>query len=121
MPENYKLARSEELRIKIEQWQRDREAVADSLIAVRDFNARLSSGRAVWSWPKIKAALTSKHHLLSILCESCGLITEIDLRVKPRDLEASIRIALRDAKCPRCNGHGRPRIVGLSSLPWRNG
>ena len=37
--------------------------------------------------------------------------------LKPRDSEASIRTALRDVQCPRCNGHGRPRIIALARHP----
>jgi len=37
--------------------------------------------------------------------------------MKPRDPEASVRAALRDVICPRCNGHGRPRIVALARQP----
>ena len=59
------------------------------------------------SGPKIAAALTSKHHWLVVVCDSCGTVVDLDLRVKPRDPEASIRIALRDVRCPRCNGYGR--------------
>ena len=70
--------------------------------------------KAVWFWPKIAAALTSKHHWLVIACDSCGTVVDLDLRVKPRDPEASIRVALRDVQCPRCNGHGRPSIIGLA-------
>src|SRR5262249_2778656 len=43
-----------------------------------------------WFWPKIAAALTSKHHWLIIACDSCGTVVDLDLRVKPRDPEASI-------------------------------
>jgi hypothetical protein len=42
---------------------------------------------AVWFWPKIAAALVSKHHWLVIACDSCGTVVDLDLRVKPRDLE----------------------------------
>jgi len=44
-----------------------------------------------------------------------------DGSVKPRDPEASIRIALKDVQCPRCNGYGRPRIIALARQPsiWR--
>jgi hypothetical protein len=35
----------------------------------------------------------------------------------PRDPEASIRLALRDVPCLRCNGQGRPRIAGLARHP----
>jgi hypothetical protein len=38
-------------------------------------------------------------------------VVDLDLRVKLRDPEASIRVALRDVRCPRCNGHGHPRRV----------
>jgi len=67
---------------------------------------------------KIAAALKSEHHWLVINCDSCEAITDLDLRVKSRDPEASIRVALRDVQCPRCNGHGRPRIIALAQHPW---
>src|SRR5262249_8320178 len=67
-----------------------------------------------WVWPKIAAALTSQHHWLIISCDSGGRVVDLDLRVKPREPEASIGIALRDVQCPRCNGHGRPRIIALA-------
>ena len=63
------------------------------------------------------AALTSKHRWLIVGCDSCGKVFDLDLRVKPRDPEASIRIALRDVQCPRCNGYGRPRIIALARHP----
>lgn len=42
----------------------------------------------------------------------------------PRDLgrggpPPSIRVVLRDVRCPRCNGHGRPRIVALAGRSRR--
>jgi hypothetical protein len=86
----------------------------NALATVRRFNATLSAKGYVWFWPKIAAALTSKHHWLVIVCDSCGTVIDLDLRVKPRDPEASIRVALRDVQCPRCNGHGRPRIIALA-------
>jgi Fe2+ or Zn2+ uptake regulation protein len=76
-----------------------------ALATVRRFNATLSAKGYVWFWPKIAAALTSKHHWLVIACDSCGTVVDLDLRVKPRDAEASIRVALRDVQCPRCIGH----------------
>ena len=44
-------------------------------------------------------------------------LVDLDLRVKPRDPEASVRVALRDGRCPRCNGYGRPRIIALARHP----
>jgi hypothetical protein len=84
---------------------------------VRRFNVILSAKVRTWFWPTVAAALVSKHHWLVIACDSCGTLVDLDLRVKPRDPEASIRVALRDVRCPRCNGHGRMRIVALARGP----
>jgi hypothetical protein len=92
------------------------EAQRGALATVRRFNAALSAKGDVWFWPKIAAALTSKHHWLIIACDSCGTVVDLDL-VKPRDPEASIRVALRDVQCPRCYGHARPRIIALARHP----
>jgi hypothetical protein len=108
-------ARNDEIRDNITKMRREWEAQRDALATVRRFNARLSAKGSVWFWPKIAAALTSKHHWLVITCDSCATVVDLDLRVKPRDPEASIRIALRDVQCPRCNGYGRPRIVAHPS------
>jgi hypothetical protein len=101
-------ARNDEIRNNVTRMHREWEAQRGALATVRRFNATLSAKGYVWFWPKINAALTSKHHWLIINCDSCGTVVDLDLSVKPRDPEASIRIALRDVQCPRCNGHGRP-------------
>jgi hypothetical protein len=44
-------------------------------------------------------------------------VVDLDLRVKPRDADASIRVALRDVRCSRCNGRGGPRILALALPP----
>jgi hypothetical protein len=62
-------------------------------------------------------AITAKHLWLVIACDSCETVLDLDLRVKPRDLDASIRVALRDVRCSRCNGYGRPWIVRLAQHP----
>src|SRR5215467_1461330 len=113
-------ARNDEVRDNITRMRREWEAQRGALATVRRFNATLSAKGYVWFWPKIAAALTSKHHWLTIVCDSCGTLVDLDLRVKPRDAEASIRVALRGVQCPRCNGYGRPRIIALarhSSIP----
>ena len=107
-------ARNDEIRDNVTRMRRDWAAQRQALATVRRFNAAF--GKA-WFWPKIAAALASKHHWLVINCDSCDTVVDLDLRVKPRDPEASIRVALRDVQCPRCNGHGRPRISGLSQHP----
>src|SRR5262245_40666229 len=93
------------------------EAQRGALATVRRFNAALSAKGYVWFWPKIAAALTSKHHWLIIACDSCDTVVDLDLRVKPRDPEASIRVALRDVQCPRCNGPAH-HCVGAASVDW---
>ena len=105
------------IRDNVTRMRREWEAQKNALATVRRFNATLSAKGYVWFWPKIAAALTSKHHWLVINCDSCGTVVDLDLRVKPRDPEASIRVALRDVQCPRCNGHGRPRIIALAGHP----
>ena len=48
-----------------------------------------------------------------IACDSCGTVMDLDLRVKPRDPEASIRVALRDVRCPPCSRCARTAAVDL--------
>ncbi len=111
-------ARNDEIRDNITRMRRAWGAERDALATVRRFNARLSARGYSWFWPTISAALVSKHHWLIIACDACDTVVDLDLRVKPRDPEASIRVALRGICCPRCNGHGRPRIIALSQHPW---
>ena len=117
MPERHRPPRSEEIADNVARMQRAWEAERDALAIVRHFNARLSAKGSAWFWPKIAAAITAKHPWLVIACDSCGTVVDLDLRMKPRDPEASVRVALRDVRCPRCNGHGCPRIVALASHP----
>jgi hypothetical protein len=117
MPEKYRRPHNHERRRTIADMQEQWRAERGALITVRRFNAVLSTKGTAWFWPKIAAALTSKHHWLIIACDACDTVVDLDLRVKPRDPEASIRVALRGICCPRCNGHGRPRIIALARQP----
>jgi hypothetical protein len=119
MAEKDRLRREAEFDDFFARLQRERQAECDALATVRRFNATLGAKRHSWFWPKISAALTAKHPWLEIACDSCGIVNWLDLRMKSRDPEASIRVALRDVRCPRCNGHGRPRIAGLARQPGR--
>jgi hypothetical protein len=109
--------RNDEICDNIVRMQRKWDAERDSLATIRRFNARLSAKGYAWFWPKIVAAITAKHPWLVIGCDSCGTVVDLDLRMKPRDPEASVQVALRDVRCPRCDGHGRPRTVALSQHP----
>jgi hypothetical protein len=107
----YRRCRNDEIRDNVTRMRREWEAQRGALATVRRFNATLSAKGYVWFWPKIAAALTSKHHWLIINCDSCGTVIDLDLSVKPRDPEASIRVALRDVQCRR------PRIIALARQP----
>ena len=91
MPEKHRRPHSHERVQAVEKMGRAWAAERDALTAVRHFNASLSAKGYSWSWPKICAALTSKHPWLIIACDSCGTVVDLDLRVKPRDPEASVR------------------------------
>jgi hypothetical protein len=117
MPEQYRRPHWHEANQRIERARLAREAEQDALLIVRNFNARLSTRRSAGFWPTIATVIRAKHPWAIIACESCGTVTELDLQVKPRDPEASIRVAMRDVRCIRCNGQGCPRIIGLSSRP----
>ena len=117
MPEKYRRPHSHERVQAVERMQRQWMDERDALATVRRFNATLSAKGKAWFWPEIVAALVSKHHWLVINCDSCGIVIDMDLRVKRRDPEASIRVALRDVQCPRCNSHGKPRIIALAQRP----
>ena len=86
-----------------------------SITAVRRFNATLSDKGYVWFWPKIAAALTSKHRWLIIACDNCGTVVDLDLPVKRRDPEASIRL-----RFGICNARPAMGMTGRASLRWRS-
>jgi len=85
MPEKFTRSHSQERVQAIERMKRAWRDERDALAIVRLFNAKLSIGKAVWFWPKITAALTAKHPWLVVACDGCGTVTDLDLRMKPRD------------------------------------
>jgi len=89
-------ARNDEIRDNVSRMRARWKAERDALATVRRFNASLSASGYAWFWPKIAAAITANHPWLVIACDSCGMIADMDLRVKRRDPEASVRVALRD-------------------------
>ena len=105
--------RNDEIRDNVTRMRREWEAQRGALATVRRFNAILSAKGYGWFWPMIAAALTSKH-LVDYRLRQLRDSGRFRFALKPRDPEAFIRVALRDVQCPRCNGHGRPRIIGLA-------
>jgi hypothetical protein len=59
---------------------------------------------------------------LIIGCDSCGTVVDLELRVKPRDPDGSIPIALRDVQCLRCKWawQATHHCVGAASLDLRD-
>lgn len=99
MPKNYRRPHQHERVQAVERMRRAWAAGADARATVRAFNARASAGRPIRFWPKIAAATTAKHPWLTIICDGCGGVTNLDLRMKPRNAEASI--AMKD-ETPFC-------------------
>jgi len=77
MPEKYHRPHTHERDQAVERMKRDWEAQRQSLAVVRRFNASLSARGYSWFWPKIAAALVSKHHWLIINCDSCGTVVDL--------------------------------------------
>src|SRR5215475_1831414 len=71
-------ARNDEIRDNITRMRREWEAQRGALATVRRFNATLSAKGYVWFWPKIAAALTSKHHwLITIVEDAFGVVCAV--------------------------------------------
>jgi hypothetical protein len=100
--------------VRMAQWARERADIASATPVIEEFNARLAAGREPFFMPTIRAALITGHPWMIVHCRSCGLVLDLDLRMKRRPPEATILMALRDVKCPRCNGHGRTELVRLA-------
>lgn len=115
MPEKYRFPAWHERSQMIERMTRASQDECEAVLVVQQFNHQCATRGSAWFWPKITTALTAKHPRVVIMCDSCGTAGDLDLRMKPRDPEASIRVVLRDFRCSRCNGHGRPRIAGVRS------
>jgi len=113
------MSRRDDQRASTARTDRDAAAMADARATIEEFNARLAASRAPWFWPTVAAALATKHHWLVVACDACGTVVDLDLTMKRRHPDAPISIALRDVRCPRCNGHGAPRITALGKWPTR--
>ena len=113
MPDKYSRPHSHERVQAVERMKRDWQAQREALAVVRRFNA--ANGKA-WFWPKIAAALVSKHHWLVINCDSCGTVVDLDLRVKPRNLRpASVW------RCAGCSARAATAMAARALLRWRSG
>ena len=112
MPERYHRPAWHE-RVRSTDRMKRASAEREAFAVVAEFNAQIAVRGFAWFWPKITTALTATIPWVVIMCDACGMAGDLDLRMKPRDPEASIRVVLRDFRCPRCNGHGRPRITNL--------
>ena len=104
-------ARNDEIRDNVTRMQRDWEARRQALATVRRFNA--ANGKA-WFWPKITAALVSKHHWLVINCDSCGTVVDLDLRSRATRRRPSAW------RCATCNARAATATAGHASVDCRS-
>src|SRR6185437_1645036 len=100
MPEQYRRPSWHERNQTVETMHRAWKTEREAALVVEAFNAQVAANATAWFWPKVAAALTAKHPWVVIACESCNGVTDLDLRMKPRNPEASIRVVLRDVRCP---------------------
>ena len=115
MPEKYRRPHSHERVQAVERMQRQWADERDALATVRRFNATLSAKGYVWFWPKIAAALTSKHHWLVIVCDSCGTVVDwICVLSQATQRPPSV------SRCAACNARAAMDTVGRASLRWRD-
>ena len=73
------------------------------------------------AWAADRQALVAKHHWLVIACDACGTVVDLDLRVKPRDPEASVHFApnllVAEARPRRHRGTVHSVTNGEKSFP----
>lgn len=101
----------------IDRMKRAAQDECGAFAVVAEFNVQIAARGSAWFWPKIAAALMAKCPWVVIMYDSCGMVADLDLRMKPPDPKAPALAVLRDFRCPRCNDHGRPRIRALSGSP----
>ena len=126
MPEKYRRPDTHERLRAVERMKRDWAAQKGALATVRRFNA--ANGKA-WFWPKIAAALVSKHHWLAIVRDSCDMVTapfDRDLELGVADLTECGQFPFRAAVFLAAGSRPKPRRallsarrIGASSLPTR--
>jgi hypothetical protein len=70
--------RDDEIRDNVLRMKREWEAQRDALATVRRFNVILSAKGYVWFWPKIAAAVASKHHWLRDITMRCRRLIKVN-------------------------------------------
>jgi len=91
----------------------DRRA-ATALVTI--WNARRASGRELWFYPTIGAAIVAGRPWLSVMCPACQMIGEVDLRTLGRHPGASIDSLIPALSCRRCQPHPPfVKLLGLSA------
>jgi hypothetical protein len=81
----------------------ERKATAEAQKIVAIWNARQASGRALWFYPTIGAAIRAGLPWLSYSCPACGQVGCVDLRTLDRHPRASISSLIPSVSCRRCS------------------
>jgi hypothetical protein len=81
---------------------------------VEIWNGRLAGGLELFFTPTIRAAIASRHPILSFYCPACEITGEIDLRKVDRHRSTPITSLVPSLSCQRC-GPNAPfaRLTGL--------
>jgi hypothetical protein len=83
----------------------ERKAAADAHKIIEIWNARQSSGRALWFYPTIGAAIAAGLPWLRFYCPACRVVGSVDLRRLDRHRGAAISSLIPSLSCRRCSPH----------------
>ena len=108
----------EEARAREERRRREDEArqadIADVVMIIEAWNARLAAGRRVLFSPTIGAAIAAGYRWLTIYCPGCQTLSDVDLVTLDRHPDASIMSLIPQLSCRTCRPH--PPFAQLKGL-----
>ena len=110
--------RKDDLRASLAASKQSAEVQREATQAIEAWNAGIAASRQMLFVPTVGAAFTSGFHWLAVCCPGCNLLTDVDLRIKPRPPDTPITNVLPSITCSRCNGRGPlARPVRLGRTP----
>ena len=112
----------------------EREAIRNAQKIVVIWNACAASGREIWFFPTVGAAISAGVPWLTFSCQACQQVGAVDLRTLDRHPGAAISSIIPSVSCRRCSPNARfaklemltaerqsvgrwRRIGGLGGLP----
>jgi hypothetical protein len=92
----------------------ERNAAAEAQKIVEIWNARQASGRSLWFYPTVGAAIAAGFPWLMFSCPACRQFGSVDLRRLDRHPRASISSLIPSLSCRRCSPN--PPFAKLEAL-----